>query len=75
MATPAQFKVMNHAVPFRPYRVNMVSGDEFIVNHPENASWDERGPNLVIHMGGEIYQVEMRLVETLQPLTPTKQEN
>jgi hypothetical protein len=66
MATPAQFKIMARTVPFRPYTIKMVSGEQFTVRHPENASWSENGPNLVVHMDGEIYQVEMRLVETLR---------
>jgi hypothetical protein len=68
MATPAQFKKMARTIPFRPYVIKMVSGEQFLVRHPENASWDEQAPNLVVHAAdGEIYQVEMRLVEILQP--------
>jgi hypothetical protein len=66
MATPAQFKKMARSVPFRPYIIKMVSGEQFTVRHPENASWADDGPNLVVHMDGEIYQVEMRLIETLR---------
>jgi hypothetical protein len=75
MATKEQLRALLTAKPFIPFMIRMASDERFKVNHPENAACDDRGRSLTVYDGRNLYQVEMLLVEVMQPMdSPTTSE-
>jgi hypothetical protein len=67
--TPEQLRRLITAQPFRPFRIALTGGREFLVRHPENVSCDVRGSGMTIEDQEGAHLVEMLLVEVMEPLT------
>jgi len=68
MATREQLRALITASPFDPFVIRMTGGRVFTVRHPENAACDLRGRALVVLDQEGIHQVEMLLVEVMEPV-------
>jgi hypothetical protein len=57
-----------HQQPFRPFRLRMVSGKEYVVDHPDFISASRTYHRLYVSTADEdrVDMVDVRLVESLQ---------
>ena len=54
----------NRAVPFKPYEIRMVSGERFVVQHPDFISVAPKGALAVfVDMEGRAHHVNALLIE------------
>jgi hypothetical protein len=68
MVTKEQLRELITTRPFQPFMVRMADGRMFTVEHPENASCDHRGRNLIILDKQGMHFVEIFLVEVMEPV-------
>jgi hypothetical protein len=64
---------MQTAQPFRPFAIRLSSGRSFIIKHPENAACDQISRSLVVFDDEGMHQVEMFLVEVIEPVAAPAQ--
>jgi hypothetical protein len=64
---------MQTAQLFRPFAIRLSSGRSFIIKHPENAACDQISRSLVVFDDEGRHQVEMFLVEVIEPVAAPAQ--
>ena len=59
---------LNHAVPFKPYKIQMVSGESFIVPHPDFIFVSPKG-SLVVFIDADDcpHHLSSLLIESVSP--------
>ena len=68
MATREQLRSFITASPFLQFVIRLTGGRTFVIQHPENAACDPKGRALVVLDHEGIHQVEMLLVEVMEPV-------
>lgn len=59
---------LNRAVPFRPYKIKMVSGESFVVPHPDFLSISPKGSFVIVFAADESpHQLSSFLIESVSP--------
>jgi hypothetical protein len=60
----------NRAVPFKPYRVRMVSGETYAVQHPDFMSISPKGSFVIIYGADETpHHLSAILIDSASPIT------
>ena len=58
----------NRAVPFRPYKIKMVSGESFVVPHPDFVSISPKGSFVIVFEADESpHHLSSLLIESVSP--------
>jgi hypothetical protein len=58
----------NRAVPFKPYKIQMVSGESFIVPHPDYVSVSPKGSLVIFFEPDESpHHLSSLLIESVSP--------
>jgi hypothetical protein len=55
--TVEQLRRVHQASPFRPFTIHVADGREYRVRHPELLSHSETGRTVIVHLGGDDFEV------------------
>ena len=67
--TVEQFQAVQHAQPFRPYRIHMADGRSLDVHHPDFVARSPAGRGVIVYKLDETFEVvDLRLVASLEVL-------
>jgi hypothetical protein len=75
MATRDQLRRMLDRRPFEPFFVRLTGGRDFVVRHPELVSCGVNSRGMTIEDEDGSHQVEMLLVEVIEPTTSPARPN
>jgi len=64
----SSIRELNRAVPFKPYKIQMVSGESFIVPHPDFVSISPKGSFVICFDADESpHHLSSLLIESVSP--------
>ena len=67
--TVEQLQAMQHAQPFRPYRIHMADGRSLDVQHPDFVARSPQGRGIIVYKPDETFEVlDLLLVASLEVL-------
>jgi len=64
----SSIREFNRAVPFKPYKIQMVSGESFLVPHPDFVSISPKGSFVIVFGADESpHHLSSLMIESVSP--------